>query len=476
MKFKRIPSAAAVLGVLAVLSGCASHVQQLHKSEPHVNTAALQSSVPEGVHTATVHDVQDEKWWLLLEDRGVSEVIERALKNNTDVRLAVERLNEVAAVLGYTGSARHPSFFGQLTENRNRSSRATSSPNGGVLSESTTLGLGVSWELDLWGKLAAQEDAARANFMQQGYNVRGVRLSVAATAASLCNQVRVLDLQVKVLEQTLGSREEAYALAKKRYEVGLTNELQLRQTESEHWAVRAQLPDTREQLSKAKNALSALIGGELPAFDPLEVVNLQPAKLFVVPDSVPSELLLRRPDLAASEQQLLAAEANLEVARKAFFPSIELSAFGGRESSALSNLFSGPAKLWNFQAQLTQPIFQANRLVYERDATLARHNQSVVQYEASIRTAFQEVYDAIVAQREARERLMARQEQVTTLTEVVRLARLRLEHGVASQLEVLDAQRSLLSAQLNWVGAWQQQQEATLSMFRALGGGFQAKG
>jgi outer membrane protein, multidrug efflux system len=194
-----------------------------------------------------------------------------------------------------------------------------------------------------------------------------------------------------------------------------------------------------------------------------------------LPENTPSELLLRRPDLAAAEQQLLAGEANLEAARKAFFPTIGLSAFGGRESADLSDLFTGPAKIWSFQSQITQPIFQAGRLTNERDAAIARRNQAVLQYEASVRTAFQEIYDAIVAQREARERLQARQEQVQTLTQVVRLAQLRVDNGVANQLELLDAQRNLLNAQLSWAAAWQSQQGATLAMIRALGGGFNAE-
>jgi outer membrane protein, multidrug efflux system len=276
------------------------------------------------------------------------------------------------------------------------------------------------------------------------------------------------------LEQTLESRDAAYKLAKQRYDVGLSNELQLRQTEAELLAVRAQLPDTREQLSRAENALAVIVGGNTPELPPLGVDNLNLTSIFILPENTPSELLLRRPDLAAAEQQLLAGEANLEAARKAFFPTIGLSAFGGRESADLSDLFTGPAKIWSFQSQITQPIFQAGRLTNERDAAIARRNQAVLQYEASVRTAFQEIYDAIVAQREARERLQARQEQVQTLTQVVRLAQLRVDNGVANQLELLDAQRNLLNAQLSWASAWQSQQGATLAMIRALGGGFNA--
>lgn len=474
--FKALPKTAMALGVALALTGCASSIPLLDKFNGKPEQA-MQVEVPENAKGVGMKQVQNEAWWLLLGDPALTQVVEQALQNNTDVRLANERLNEAGAVLGIAKSQKWPSIFGQFTSGRNRPSQAGNVPvfGGQNVYENQQLGIGATWELDLWGRIGALEDAARAGFMQQGYNVRGVRLSVAATTASLYTQVRVLGLQVKVLEQTLESRDAAYKLAKQRYDVGLSNELQLRQTEAELLAVRAQLPDTREQLSRAQNALAVIVGGNSPQLPPLEVDNLQLTKLFILPEDTPSELLLRRPDLAAAEQQLLAGEANLEAARKAFFPTIGLSAFGGRESADLSDLFSGPARIWSFQTQITQPIFQAGRLFDERDAAVARRNQAVLQYEASIRTAFQEIYDAIVAQREARERLQARQEQVQTLTQVVRLAQLRVDNGVANQLELLDAQRNLLNAQLNWAAAWQSQQGASLAMIRALGGGFNAE-
>jgi outer membrane protein, multidrug efflux system len=472
--FKALPKTAIALGLTLALTGCASSIPLLDRftAKPEQPTQVV---VPENAKGVGMSQVQNEAWWLLLGDPALTAVVEQALKNNTDVRLANERLNEAGAVLGIAKSQQWPSIFGQFTTGRNRPSQAGNVPvfGGQNVYESQQFGIGATWELDLWGRIGALEDAARAGFMQQGYNVRGVRLSVAATAASLYTQVRVLGLQVKVLEQTLESRDSAYKLAKQRYDVGLSNELQLRQTEAELLAVRAQLPDTREQLARAQNALAVIVGGNTPELPNLAVENLELTKLFILPENTPSELLLRRPDLAAAEQQL--GEANLEAARKAFFPTIGLSAFGGRESADLSDLFSGPARIWSFQTQITQPIFQAGRLFDERDAAVARRNQAVLQYEASIRTAFQEIYDAIVAQREARERLQARQEQVQTLTQVVRLAQLRVDNGVANQLELLDAQRNLLNAQLSWASAWQSQQGASLAMIRALGGGFNAE-
>ena len=474
-KVKAIPKTAIALGLALSLTGCASSIPLLERFNAKAQQP-VEVKVPENVNTLTMSQVQDEAWWLQLDDSALTAVVEQALKNSTDVRLANERLNEAGAVLGIAKSEQWPAIFGQFTSGRNRPSQSGNVPVFGARSvyENNRFGLGASWELDLWGRIGALEDAARAGFMRQGYNVHGVRLSVAATAASLYTQVRVLGLQVKVLEKTLESRDAAYKFAKQRNEVGLSNELQLRQTEAELLAVRAQLPDTREQLARVQNALAVIVGGNTPDLPELTVENLLLAKLFVLPEGTPSDLLLRRPDLAAAEQQLLAGEANLEAARKAFFPTIGLSAFGGRESADLSDLFTGPARVWSFQTQITQPIFQAGRLFDERDAAVARRNQAVLQYEASIRTAFQETYDAIVAQREARERLQARQDQVQTLTEVVRLAQLRVDNGVANQLELLDAQRNLLNAQLSWAQAWQSQQSASLAMIRALGGGFKA--
>ena len=473
---KTITSKAVLLGAALPLAGCASNIPLLERFTPQPDKA-LQEQKTENTTAVSMTQVKNDAGWTLLNDPDLSRVIEQALQNNTDVRLANERLNEAGAVLGIAKSQQWPAIFGEFSNARSRPSQAGNVPvfGGRNVYETTRLGLGASWELDLWGRIGALEEASRASFMQEGYNLRGVRLSVSATAASLYTQVRVLGLQVKVLEQTLESRDAAYKLAKQRYDVGLSNELQLRQTEAELLAVRAQLPDTREQLSRVQNALAVVVGGNTPELPPLAVDGLQLTKLFVLPDQTPSELLLRRPDLAAAEQRLLAGEANLEAARKAFFPSIGLSAFGGRESADVDNLITGPAKVWSFQTQITQPIFQAGRLMSERDAAIARRNQAVVQYEASIRTAFQEVYDAIVAQREARERLQARQEQVATLPEVVRLAKLRVDNGVSNQLELLDAQRNLLQAQLSWASAWQSQQGASLAMIRSLGGGFDAQ-
>lgn len=460
---------------LLMVSGCASSLELLKPNQPVPDTLPVVEQESE-VRQVSMSQVEGEQWWSVVRIPALHTVIETALEKNTDVRLAQQRLNEAGAVLGIAKTAKWPAIFGEISSTRSRPSQAGNVPVFGAnnVYKTTRATLGMSWELDLWGRIGDLEDAAAAQFMAQAYNYRGVRLSVSATAATLYTRIRVFRLLVDIGESTLQSRQEALDLQTKRFEAGLTNELQYRQIEAEYLAVKSQLPDLRQQLSVAENALSVLLGGAKYDIPDLAISDLNPTPLAFIPENSPSELLLRRPDLAAAEQQLAAAKANLSAARKAFFPSISLTGAVGRESAALDNLFTSPAKVWNASVNLTQPIFQAGRLFDERDAQVARQNQAVIAYEAAIRNAFGEVYDALTAQKEAKERLLARREQVQSLQRLVDLAQKRVDAGVSSQLELLDAQRALLATQIDWALAWGTQQSALLAVIKALGGGFQA--
>lgn len=459
-----------------LLSGCASSVDILEPVRPVPDAMPVIEEV-QSERQVSMSEVQVEQWWKVVDAPALHKVIETALEHNTDIRLAQQRLNEAGAVLGLTKTAQWPAIFGEISSTRNRPTQAGNVPVFGANSvyKTTRATLGVSWELDLWGRLGDLEEAAAAQFMTQTYNYKGVRLSVSATAATLYTRIRVFRLLVDIGQATLESRREALDLQTKRFEAGLTNELQLRQIEAEYLAVKSQMPDLRQQLSVAENALSVLLGGVEYDIPQLDTAHLAPTPLAFIPETTPSELLLRRPDLAAAEQQLIAAQANLSAARKAFFPSISLTGAVGRESAALDNLFTTPAKVWNASVNLIQPIFQAGRLFDERDAQVARQNQAVIAYEAAIRGAFGEIYDALTAQTQAKERLLAHKEQVISLQRLADLAQKRVDAGVSSQLELLDAQRALLNAQIDWALAWGTQQSALLAVIKALGGGFQVE-
>lgn len=472
----RVLKPVALACLIAVLTACASSVKSLEKLIPQPDQP-LKVEMSEGTKPVRPADLGNEKWWEINQIPELNAVIEKALANNTDVRLAEQRLNEAGALLGLAKTDKWPAIFGQFSNSRNRPTQAGNVPVFGNQNvyETTNLTIAASWEIDLWGRIRDLEAAAAAQFMQQGYNLKGVRLTVSATTATLYTRQRVLDLVVRLTEDTLKSREEALKLEKQRYDAGLSNELTLRQVESEYLSVKALLPDYREQLAQNTTALSVIVGGNTPPIPNLSTSGLYINPIMIVPDEAPSELLLRRPDLMAAEQQLLAGDANLSAARKAFFPSLSLTAAGGRESAMFDDLFTGPAKVWNFSASITQPIFQAGRLTDLQDAAVARRNQAVLNYEAAIRNAFREVYDGLALQREARERLQTRAAQVATLKQVVALAEKRVAAGVSSQLELLDAQRNLLNAELAWATAWGNQQRALLAMVTALGGGFDSR-
>ncbi|HET7669743.1 MAG TPA: efflux transporter outer membrane subunit, partial [Burkholderiales bacterium] len=273
--------------------------------------------------------------------------------------------------------------------------------------------------------------------------------------------------------QTLELRDEALRLQRKRFDAGVISDFELRQLEAEAAVVRAQLPPLENAREREEAALAVLLGRT-----PKEVMDasfkLAPMEdrlsAPVLPSGIPSELLLRRPDLVAAERELAAANARVAVARAQMFPSITLTGLLGSESRALSDLFSGPATVWSIAAGLTQPIFAGGRLQAQTEAAQARERAVLAQYQQAIRSAFGEVRTALIAQSRARESFEAESVREEALAQTLRLARLRYQNGVASQLDVIDAERGLLAARIARIEALRAHRAAIADLFRALGG------
>ncbi|MDH5512805.1 MAG: efflux transporter outer membrane subunit, partial [Gammaproteobacteria bacterium] len=269
-------------------------------------------------------------------------------------------------------------------------------------------------------------------------------------------------------------------LQKIRYNAGVISEFEYRQLEAEELAARAQLPVLESRRTRQENALAVLLGRSPRAIYTGMVVENAAAGLpgrsqqaLVVPAGLPSELLLHRPDLVEAEQRMIAANARIGVARAAYFPSLSITGFFGGESAAMSELFTGPAGTWRAAGALSLPIWNAGRVGAQVDAANARQRQALAQYQLAIQNAFREVRDALVAQAKTREQFEAEDRRAATLREALRLAKLRYKSGVASQLDVLDAERSLLAAELNRSDALRAQRAAVADLFKALGGGWQ---
>ncbi|HEX7219458.1 MAG TPA: efflux transporter outer membrane subunit [Burkholderiales bacterium] len=455
------------LALLLLLAGCSL--------EPKYEKPAL--DLPEQWKQTAPRFAEDGRWWRIYEDESLDKVVDEALAGNGDLLIAAARVDEARAVLGEANSFFWPRVDAVAGASRQRISTRTATSFPGIPREYNNhrATLNVSYELDLFGRLRSNANAARAELEASEASREAVRLALAAQVAKSYFSLRSLDEQVLLTRKTVSLREEALALQRKRLQGGVISQFELRQLEAEAAVVRAQLPPLEREREREEVALSVLLGrsprevfeGTVKVKQAADEMPGPPA----IPSGLPSELLLHRPDIVEAERVLYAANARIGVARAEMFPSISLTAFLGSESQALSNLFAGgAAATWQVAGAITQPIFSGGRLRARTEQAEARERAAVEQYRQAIRAAFGEVRTALIAQSRARESYDAESARANALAETLRLARLRYQNGVASQLDVLDAERGLLAAQIARIEALRAHRAAVADLFRALGG------
>ena len=417
-----------------------------------------------------------ERWWTVYGDKTLDQLIDEALTNNQDLALATARLDEARALARVADAEQLPSVDAAFQRDRSRRSDSTATRVPGSLENNNYRAqLNVSYELDLWGRLRSSAKAAQAELLATAAARETVRLALTAEVTQSYYSLVALDGQLADTRKSLALRQDNLRLQRIRSDAGLINDFELRQLEAEVAAAKAQLPALERRRSSEELALGVLLGRSPRALINETVSRSNDSGQLatpVVPADLPSDLLLRRPDIVAAEQQLIAANARISAARAALFPRIGLSGYFGSESAALSNLFSGPAQIWSLGFALAQPIFQGGRLFGEVEAVQARERQVLARYQKTLQTAFRETHDALVAQARAREVFDAENSRARALADSLRLARIRYENGLTSQLEVLDAERNLLSAELNRRDALRAQRAAVADVVKALGGGW----
>ncbi|HEV7799856.1 MAG TPA: efflux transporter outer membrane subunit [Burkholderiales bacterium] len=418
-----------------------------------------------------------ERWWSLYADPMLDRLVDEALTHNQDLAAAAARVDEARALLRITDAQRMPSVDAQVGADRTRSSgrSALIPPNVPLTNNNYIVSLNVAYEADLWGRLRGATAAARAQLFATQAARDTVRIALTSQVAQAYYSLVSLDGQIDVTRRTIELRRQNLGLQQHRYKAGLTNELTLRQLDAELAAARAQLPAIEQRRASVEVALSVLLGRSPRAItnDAVAVrreTGEQP--IAVIPEGLPSELLLRRPDIAQAEQILLAENARIGVARASLFPRIALTGYLGSDSASLGDLFSGPALIWQLAFGLAQPIFQGGRLRAEVDAVTAREQQALAQYQKTVQVAFGEVREALLAQTQFRAVYLAEGDRITALSETLRLSRIRFDNGLSSQLEVVDAERGLLQAELNRLDALRAQRAAVADVVRALGGGW----
>ena len=409
-------------------------------------------------------------WWQQFQDPVLDGLIQIALQENKDVQIAAARVEEYMGRYGVTRSAQFPQVGAGAAGARTRSGETTVPAGTSLINNNFQLDLGVSYELDLWGKLSSATDAARAQLLATEEARRTVILTLVSQLAGSYVLLLDYDKQLVVTRETLQTRSESVRINGLRFKAGLIGEMDYQQAVAEYQNAAVQVPLLERQIAQQENAISLLLGR-----NPGHIArgrNLDQLAMPQVPGGLPSELLERRPDIRQAEQQLIAANAQIGVAKAAFYPSISLTGLLGLASNDLSDLFEGPSRTWTFAGQLTQPIFTGGRLEGQLQVAEAVQKQALLNYQQVIQTAFAEVDDALVAVAKLREQLQTQVEQVKALQRYLDLATLRYQNGYSDYLTVVDAERNLYSAQLSLVQSQGQLFIALANLYKVMGGGW----
>ncbi len=428
----------------------------------------------------------EQDWWKRFEDPILTALIEEALKNNIDLEESLAALDSAAAQLGTSRSALFPNLTG--TGSAGASGSSITGPNGdaqreqydnGILERNTTsysFGLSTSWELDLWGKYRNAYTGLSDVLLSTKVGYEALRLSIAGQTAKTYFSLLALDMQLATAKRTLESREEGLEIYSVRFNQGDITELDLLRAKSEVETARASMLTSMVEINNVESALAVLLGrspreimsGTVERGMKIEEMPSPPA----IPEGLPSELLMRRPDVRAAEYMVMAYNANIGVAKADFFPSISLTGSLGTLSGAAVALFSGPAGTWSYGISGTLPIFDFGRRWYAVEDAEAQKRRSVALYRKTVQEAFQDIRTSLTAQRMSKEIVDTIQAQVDNMRRATELARLQYDNGYADYLTVLDAERGLFEVELQLAAVMSNRLSAVVDVCMALGGGW----
>jgi outer membrane protein, multidrug efflux system len=413
---------------------------------------------------AASHDVS-ATWWKIFNDPVLTHIVETALANNTDVELAAVRVAESRAQLRLSRSQQLPDVSADIGSGRDRDIN----PGFGIPEEQTAgqAVVSISYDADLFGRLAAANAAARAELLSSEAARDNVRLAVAASAASGYITLRALDDRLQVLRSTLTSRANSLQIARRLAQAGYSSQLDLAQAEADYRATEQAIPAAELAISRQEDGLSVLLGDAPHAIE--RGTNLHNLVLPTIPNVVPASLTRRRPDIIAAEEQIIAADHSLDSARAAFMPDVRISASAG---IVASTLIANPASIWSLGDSILAPIFDGGRLQAEQDVAAARRDQAAFAYRKSVLTAFREVEDALASVRRTSQQEQALQAECDVLAKALTLATNRYRSGYSSHLDQIDAERGLLSAELELVQTREDQLNAAVTLYKAIGGGW----
>jgi multidrug efflux system outer membrane protein len=467
-------SLVAIAAAAALLNGCAVGPNYARPTVP----VPVNFRAPEPLPPPQSASLADLKWFEIFKDEKLQDLTRIALVQNYDLRDAVARVEQARANLGITRSNQFPQFDASGAVHITRLSRdgQTPPPVSFVPQQNRNWGEAslnlLSFEVDIWGRLRRATEASRADLLNAEENRKAVVTTLVSDVATDYFTLLELDDELEISTRTLDTRRESLRLTQDRQDGGVATLLDLRQAEQLVSTAAETIPTLQQQIEQTENQINLLIGN-----NPNGVVR---GRKFIeqqmhpeVPAGLPSSLLDRRPDIRAAEQALIAANANIGVAKAAYFPQLSLSGFLGGQSTQLASLFSGPHSAWSFVPQLTQPIFTAGRLKSNVRLAEAERESALIQYQKAIQTAFAEVSNALIAHQRTRESRVEQERLVTALQDRTRLAYVRYRGGVDTQLNALDADRDLFQAELSLAQIRLNELLSVVQLYKALGGGWQ---
>lgn len=454
----------------SLLAGCATNLAPEHV-RPELPTA---TNYPAEFANDKVPGQRATEigWKNFFADNRLEVLVRQALERNRDLAVAVAQIEEARGLYRIQDANRLPTLGASGDASRSRTP-ATMSPSGdSVTANRFSVGVGVtSFEIDFWGKVKNQSEAARSQYLATEQAAKAFRLALIRDVASTYFASREAEERIKLAEATVKSRRDGLRIAKRRLDVGVTSALDYRQSEALLTQAETELAALKLSKAQSDNYMAVLTGGPVAEALPAALTLAEQTRMPSLSAGLPSDLLVARPDIVAAEEQLRAARANIGAARAAFYPSISLTGNLGFASTALDNLIGGDGLSWSFGPSITLPIFDGGRNKANLTVAEARENIAVASYERTVQGAFREVADALAGRRYLAEEVASQKRALEANRQIARLARLRYREGVSGYLEVLDAERNLFASEQALIQLQRLQADNLASLYVALGGG-----
>ena len=454
-----------ILLIVGLLAGCAMG--------PDYRRPEISAPATYMYEVKTAADTANTEWWHQFEDPVLDALIDEALVNNKSVKIAAAKVEQASGLLVQTRSPIFPQINYSGSGEKQRLTELGATPMSAAIPNPQTayqVLAGASWEIDLWGRIRRLTESAQANLLATEYAKRGVVLSLVGSVASSYLQLRGLDEQLRISKRTLAAYGETVRIFELQHQYGVVSKMNVEQARSQYETAASSIPGIESQIAQTQNAICILLGRN-PG--PIERGNsITEIKMPAVPEGVPSQVLERRPDILQAEQQLIAANAQIGAARALYFPTITLTGYYGGASSDLSNLFNGPARVWNYGGSVTGPIFAGGAIWGQVFQAEAGQKAALFNYQAVIQNAFSDVENSLIANQMLIEQSRAQERLVRASAEYARLSRLQFKGGYVPYSTVLQADQQLFPSELNLAQTRAAVFSSLVAIYQAMGGGW----